>query len=233
MNLLELTGVSKTFHTEKRAVQALQGVQLALARDDFACILGRSGSGKSTLLNLCAGLLTPDAGSIRFDGRELTGLDDDALSRLRNRSIGYIMQGYALLPNLTVRANVRLPYDMYPDGAHTDPDVEADRLLAIVGLADKAEGYPAELSGGEIRRVEIARSLINSPGLLLADEPTGDLDKLTAASILTLFADIHRRGTAILMVTHDLEATGVANRIFTMESGVLCEGDLITPRIGR
>ncbi len=229
MRLLEVQAVKKFFHSESGDIPAVTSADFSVAKGEFACIIGRSGSGKSTLLNMCAGILSVSAGDIYFSGQNITKMRDQELSLLRNQSIGYIMQGYALLPNLTIEANIQLPYYMY----HHEGDITSytHELLEAVGLSDKAHKFPGELSGGEIRRTEIARSLINRPELIIADEPTGDLDKLTAQTIMDLFGQIHKDGTTILMVTHDLDAIGYCQKTYTMEQGVLYDGDHISRQI--
>lgn len=228
---LEVIDVGKTYQTEYRKVEALKSVSLSLEEGCFCCILGKSGSGKSTLLNICAGILSATTGRVLLDGVDYSQCNDRQLSFLRNDKIGYVMQGYALLPNLTVRENVKFPHMIYkrPGGIED----YADRLLQIVGMGDMADRYPAELSGGEIRRVEIARALINRPALVIADEPTGDLDKINSADIMELFREINRQGTSILMVSHDLETTTYCKELFTMEDGVLYPGDRISCMVGK
>jgi putative ABC transport system ATP-binding protein len=198
---------------------AVDDASISVERGEFVCIVGRSGSGKSTLLNMLAGLLTPDAGGVAFDGLAYDGMNDDAMSFLRNTRLGYIMQGYSALPNFTALQNVMVPSSLFKrDG---DCSRRALELLELVGIRELASQYPSRLSGGELRRVSIARALLASPDLLLADEPTGDLDEETAADVVRLFADVAREGTAVLMVTHDAEAAGRADRRLTMRSGRL------------
>lgn len=230
MSLLEMQGIRKVYQTARCKITAVDGVSLSLEKGDFCCILGKSGSGKSTLLNLCTGILSLTEGTILLDGKNLGIMSDEALSFLRNDTIGYVMQGYALLPNLTVRANIQLPRNIYPRDSG-DLEQYMDELLKMMGLDDKADRYPAELSGGEIRRVEIARALINRPQLLVADEPTGELDKINSQRIMELFRTINDNGTTILMVTHDLDATAYCKQLYTMENGMLTIGDAISSQL--
>jgi ABC-type lipoprotein export system ATPase subunit len=196
-----------------------------MSEQDFVCVTGESGSGKSTLLHLLTGLLRPDAGRVLFEGRDIAALSDGERARLRNGRIACVPQGYSLLNNFSVLDNVRLPRLMYGEarGARAETVQKATRLLARMGIARLAAERPQNLSGGEQRRVAIARSLIADPALLVADEPTGDLDPKTAASILEFFAEIHREGTAIVMVTHERERVSFANRHFVMDGGRLRE----------
>jgi putative ABC transport system ATP-binding protein len=204
---------------------AVEDVAFAMDGKDFICITGESGSGKSTLLHLLTGLLKPDAGRVLFEGRDIAALSDGERSRLRNGRIACVPQGYSLLNNFSVLDNVRLPRCLYGEkrGARAETLKKAERLLARMGIAPLAAERPQNLSGGEQRRVAIARSLIADPALLVADEPTGDLDPKTATSILEFFAEIHGEGTAIVMVTHERERIPFANRHFVMDGGRLWE----------
>ncbi|MDR0424992.1 MAG: ABC transporter ATP-binding protein [Clostridiales Family XIII bacterium] len=217
--IIEAQGIKKAYQHEDRLFMAVDDVSLSIGEGEFVCIEGRSGSGKSTLLNIMAGLLAPTAGSVAFEGREYGGMDDSGLSELRRTRLGYIMQGYGVLPNFTVLQNVLLPYVLSGRGGGL-----AESALAILeqaGIRQLAQRYPSGLSGGELRRVAIARALLMSPRLLIADEPTGDLDEETASGIMGLFAAAAKNGTAILMVTHDKDAAGYADRIHTMKAGRL------------
>ncbi|MDR1028004.1 MAG: ABC transporter ATP-binding protein [Clostridiales Family XIII bacterium] len=219
--ILEARAISKEYRRGDTTFFAVDRASLSIAKGEFVCIVGRSGSGKSTLLSMLAGLLTPDAGAVLFDGRDCALLGDEAISRLRNTRLGYIMQGYSVLPNFTVLQNVILPHVLFK--REDDPYEKALALLDRVGIRPLADQYPARLSGGELRRVSVARALLPSPDLLLADEPTGDLDAESAAAIMRLFAEIAAAGTAVLMVTHDTEATKGVDRVLTMRSGRLAE----------
>jgi putative ABC transport system ATP-binding protein len=217
--ILDARGLSKEYKRGGVPFPAVDNVSLSIDGGEFVCIVGRSGSGKSTLLNMLAGLLTPDSGDIVFDGRPYGDMDDDAISLLRNTRLGYIMQGYSVLPNFTVLQNVIIPHLLFKRGGNPTP--RALELLDTVGIRGLSAQYPAQLSGGELRRVSIARALLSSPELLLADEPTGDLDEETAAEITRLFASVAAEGTAVLMVTHDSDAAACADRRFVMRSGIL------------
>ena len=192
------------------------GVDLALDAGDYIAIMGESGSGKSTLLNLIAGLDTADAGSITLDGSELTALDDDALTVLRRAHMGFVFQAFHVLPYLDVAANVALPLSLL--GMNGDAASQrVHTMLAAVGLAERGASPPRELSGGELQRVAIARALVHSPGLVLADEPTGNLDADSAGQVLRLLRDqIKASGAAGILVTHSSVAAATADRVLLL-----------------
>ncbi|MEW6593862.1 MAG: ABC transporter ATP-binding protein [Thermodesulfobacteriota bacterium] len=221
--LIGCRNLSKRYAAEGRQVAAVEGVNLRVDRGDFVVILGHSGSGKTTLLSLIGGLTTPDSGEVVVDGVENWHQGDNALSVMRNRKIGFIFQFASLIPSLTVLENVLLPL-AFGDSAKAGRE-QAMEMLALVGLSDKANVFPAQLSGGQQRRVAIARAFINSPEVILADEPTGDLDEETEREILALFRRYNEQGTTFLVVTHnnDLAATQANPRIFSMRQGVLEE----------
>ncbi|MDR3335540.1 MAG: ABC transporter ATP-binding protein [Treponema sp.] len=198
--LLDVRELTKVYQREGVDFQAVDHANMAGAAGDFIYITGRSGCGKSTFLNMIVGLLKPSSGSIVFNGQELHKLDDRELSFLRNTQIGYIPQGQSVLANFSVLDNVLLPFYLYQRKG--DPQDRARTLLEQVGIFHLANAYPAQLSGGELRRVAIARSLINDPCLLVADEPTGDLDPETADVVIRLFEQIAENGTLVLMSTH-------------------------------
>ena len=208
--LLELERVARRFRPDRPPV--LDGLSFALAAGEYLAIMGESGVGKSTLLNVIAGLDRPDAGSIRLDGRELTALDDDALTRLRRESMGFVFQAFHVLPYLSVARNVGLPLAL----GGCDPAEAARRVAAMleeVGLGEAGERLPRELSGGELQRVAIARALVHRPRLLLADEPTGNLDPRTAAQVLEVLArEVRRGGGGGLLITHSRAAAATADR---------------------
>lgn len=219
--ILKVNGLTKEYKRGGTAFFAVHDVSLQLSAGDFFCITGRSGSGKSTLLNLLAGLLKPTRGSIEMEGRNISSFNDKEASAYRNLKIGYIPQGHSVLANLTVLDNVKLPYYFYK--REGDVTEKAMSLLEQAGIPHLARSYPKQLSGGELRRVSIARALMNDPVIFMADEPTNDLDTRTTAEMMKLFSEISHKGTAVLMVTHDLEAAQSANRIFKMDMGILTE----------
>jgi putative ABC transport system ATP-binding protein len=199
----------------------LDGLSFELAAGDYVAIMGESGVGKSTLLNLIAGLDRPDAGSIRLDGRELTALDDDALTLVRREAMGFVFQAFHVLPYLTVGRNVHLPLEL--NGcAPAEAAARVAAMLAEVGLGDAGERSPRELSGGELQRVAIARALVHRPRLLLADEPTGNLDPRTAGQVLALLrAQVKVHGGAGLLITHSRAAAATADRAFEFDGRAL------------
>ncbi|MDR1573062.1 MAG: ABC transporter ATP-binding protein [Clostridiales Family XIII bacterium] len=223
--LLSVSELKRTYKRGETAFPAVEDVSFAVGREDFVCITGESGSGKSTLLHLLTGLLRPDGGSVVLEGRNLASLSDGERSRLRSGRVGYIPQGYSLLNSFSVLDNVCLPCNLYGKAraARRETAEKAKRLLERMGVAHLSAERPQNLSGGEQRRVAIARSVIASPVLLVADEPTGDLDPDTTDSILEFFAEIHGRGTAVVMVTHERDRIPFANRYFVMEKGRLRE----------
>ncbi|MDR2397727.1 MAG: ABC transporter ATP-binding protein [Spirochaetaceae bacterium] len=221
--MLEIHEVSKTYLRGQTPFFALQDVSLSLEAGDFVCIAGPSGSGKSTLLGIAAGLISPTQGQVCFQGQDYNCLSDETLSALRNQSIGYIMQGPSLLPNFTVLQNVLLPYYIGPQGNKLEgaPIERASTLLEQVGMLALAAQYPAELSGGELRRVAIARALVLAPTLVIADEPTGDLDDGRTEEVMRLFTQAAQAGAAILVVTHDTAPFRSGNRRYILQAGRL------------
>ena len=197
---------------------ALQETSLSISGGKLIEIMGRSGSGKSTLLNVCAGLLEPTTGKVFLDDTDLYALEDKERSWLRNQAIGVIPQGQTGLRSLTVLENVLLPCEMY---GITGQEEYAMELLERVGIADLAGTYPSELSGGEMRRLSIARALIRNPGVLLADEPTGDLDDENTHVVLGMLRRFADEGTAVLLVTHESDAEEYADEVYRMEKGIL------------
>jgi putative ABC transport system ATP-binding protein len=217
--LLTVKEISKSYKRGKSSFFALQEASFTLNGPTVACVTGPSGSGKSTLLNIVAGLLKPTTGQVILDDEEMTALDDTSLSMLRNTKIGYMPQGRSILANLSVLENVCLPF--YLHKRKGNPKLRAEELLSQVGIAHLADRYPAELSGGELRRVSIARSLINSPRLLIADEPTSDLDPKNAEGVMVLFTRVLENGTSVLLATHDMNSMRHCNAHLTMDGGML------------
>jgi putative ABC transport system ATP-binding protein len=218
---LELRNLGKTYREGEAERVVLRDVSLTVAPGEIVVLVGRSGSGKSTLLNLIAGIDRPTAGSVAVNGIDLTALDEQARTRFRRRHIGFVFQFFNLIPLLTVEENLLLPLDL--NGRADDKGVARARaLLERVGLAGRGESYPERLSGGEQQRVAIARALIHEPDIILADEPTGNLDADTAADVLALLDGLAREaGRTVLMATHSREVIGVADRILTVQRGGL------------
>ena len=222
--IIEATGLTKEFARArggKRLFTAVHPLDIGLEERLLTLVSGHSGSGKSTLANMLAGILTPTAGHVRLDGTDLYSLRDEERSRLRNERIGLVPQGHTALRALTVLDNVLLPSILYSrDEAPAD---RARELLAAVGLGDLADAAPTELSGGELRRMAIARALLMDPAIVIADEPTAGLDSANATAVLTLLRDAADRGAAVLVVSHEAEARSFADRCYTMEDGHLSE----------
>ena len=220
---VELRHLSKTYREGEAERAVLRDVSLTIAPGEIVVLVGRSGSGKSTLLNLVAGIDRPTAGSVLVNGTDLTALDEQARTQFRRRHIGFVFQFFNLIPLLTVEENLLLPLDL--NGQADDKGVARARtLLERVGLAGRGDSYPERLSGGEQQRVAVARALIHDPALILADEPTGNLDADTAAGVLDLLDTLAREsGRTVVMATHSREVIGVADRIFTIERGALIE----------
>lgn len=219
--LLQVTDLNKTYQRGHESFYAVQDANLNINAGDFISIIGRSGSGKSTFLNMITGFLTPTTGTVFLDNINLHSLGDEKLSALRNSRFGYIPQGSGLLSNLTVFENVCLPFYLGTQEGHIED--RASFLLDEIELAHLAKMYPANLSGGELRRIMIARALINSPDILIADEPTSDLDPETTKDIMDLFVRINKKGTTMLIVTHELSTLEYGNRVLSMQNGQLSE----------
>jgi putative ABC transport system ATP-binding protein len=228
MSLLIVRDVTKEYQRGKRTFKALDTVSLTLRAGELVSIFGKSGSGKSTLLHIMAGLTLPTSGSVIVEGYQhmagkvLSSFSDQELSRYRNKKIGFVPQEQSALADLTVLDNVRLPFHLAPRPGHST--VRAYELLEQVRIEHLAESYPKHLSGGELKRVALARALMNDPDILIADEPTGSLDKQTTLVIMDLLQSVAEKGKAVLIVTHDPEAMDCSTRSFIMESGVLTEG---------
>jgi putative ABC transport system ATP-binding protein len=225
MAMITATNIEKSYTRGPSTISVLRGVNLSVAEGEYVAIMGASGSGKSTLLNILGCLDSPTAGQLELGGVNVSALDDDGLSALRNRKIGFVFQQFILLERTTALDNVRLPL-VYADEYPTDAAQRAERSLASVGLADRSGHTAGELSGGEQQRVAIARALINDPAVILADEPTGNLDSESTASILDIFRKLHEGGRTIVLVTHDRMVAGHAQHVVELRDG------RISPREG-
>jgi len=219
--VISLRGLSRTFVTPAGRFDAIRGVDLDVHDGEFVAIVGRSGSGKTTLMNLIAGLDRPTAGSVTVAGRGLHELGHDQLASWRGRNVGIVFQFFQLLPTLSVAENVMLAMDLAGGVPARERPARAASLLERVGIAEQAEKLPAMLSGGQQQRVAIARALANDPPLLLADEPTGNLDSTTSADIFALFGSLARQGRTVVVVTHEREATTGVSRTVALADGAL------------
>lgn len=224
--MLELSGVTKEYRVGGQAVRALDDVALRIEAGEFTSIIGPSGSGKSTLLHLLGALDSPDAGSIRFRGEEIGALDEEQQSEFRRHQVGFVFQFFNLLPTLSAWENVAIPKLLDGTGLRKAKP-RAMELLDRVGLAARAEHRPAELSGGQMQRVAVARALIMDPPLILADEPTGNLDSKTGAAILELLGEIAGSGSSVVMVTHDMGAVTYCDRVITLRDGRIGSNDKV------
>lgn len=224
MPQVELRDISRRFILEQETVNAVEGVSLNIEKGDYISIVGHSGSGKTTLLSMMGGILVPSGGSMRFEGTDIFALDEDELSAYRANRVGYMFQFSSLMPVLTAQENLLLPTLFGSNNG--DPSLEKKALdfLDMVGLADKAKALPSQLSGGQQRRVAIARALMNDPEIILADEPTGDLDEETEAEVMGLLHKINsEQGISFVLVTHSLDLAKKAGRQLSMDHGRLKE----------
>ncbi len=224
MPLIQLSAVEKVYDMGVEQVRALDGIDLNIEQGDYVAIMGASGSGKSTLMNLLGCLDTPTAGSYVLNEQAVEKLDDEELARIRNREIGFVFQTFNLLARTSALANVELPL-IYAGEGRRQRREKARRALDRVGLGDRISHQPNELSGGQRQRVAVARALVNEPSILLADEPTGNLDSTTSAEILELFDELHRAGNTVILVTHEVDVAVHARRRITLRDGKIV-GDL-------
>ncbi len=217
--LISLNKISKVYHMEEVDVPALRGVTADIAAGEFVAIMGHSGSGKSTLLNLLGCLDRPDEGTYLLDGEEVSQLNSDELARIRNLKIGFVFQNFNLLPRTSALENVELPLYYGPRISSHERRQRAADLLTRIGLKERLNHHPGQLSGGQQQRVAIARALVNNPPLILADEPTGNLDSRSSEDIMALFQELNRDGITIVMVTHEPDIAHFAKRVITMRDG--------------
>ncbi len=216
--VIALSGITKSYQTGEETFQALAGVDLTVEPGEFVAIMGPSGSGKSTLLSIIGCLDNPTSGRYQLDGHDVAGLSEDQLSRIRNQKIGFVFQAFHLLPRLSVAENVETPL-LYAGLAARERKDRVARALAQVGLSEKADREPNQLSGGQRQRVAIARALVTRPSLILADEPTGNLDSKTGKEVLSLIQELHRGGSTIVLVTHDPTVAAIAERTIEVRDG--------------
>ena len=227
--IIEVIRLFRTIQTPTHRVEILRGIDLEIPRGQFVAIMGPSGSGKSTLLGLLAGLDNATSGQLLLDGEDITGLSEDRMAEVRGRKIGFVFQSFQLIPTLTAEENVLLPAELA--GAGAEAASRARQLLTRVGLADRLDHYPVQLSGGEQQRVALARAFITKPPLLLADEPTGNLDGKTGAQVLELLLELNRQeGATLVMVTHDPALAEHADRIITLRDGLVVSDEAVENR---
>jgi putative ABC transport system ATP-binding protein len=230
MAVIEMVGIERHYDLGEVIVKALNGVDLSIEEKEFVAIMGASGSGKSTLMNIMGCLDVPTAGSYVLDGIDTASIDGDALALIRNAKIGFVFQGFNLLARTTALENVELPLH-YARGRHiADAQERARRALDRVGLADRMHHLPTQLSGGQQQRVAIARALVNEPALILADEPTGNLDTAMSFEIMALFQELNEQGITVVMVTHELDIASFAKRKVTVRDGLILADSPIEER---
>ena len=230
--VVRLEDVHKTYRTGEVEVHAVRGVSLEIGRGEFAAIMGSSGSGKSTLMNLLGCLDRPTSGRYVLDGNDVSGLNRDQLADVRNRKLGFVFQSFNLLPRTSALENIELPL-LYGENRLTNSELreKALKVLVTVGLAGREDHHPSQLSGGQQQRVALARALINDPELLLADEPTGNLDSRTSIEIMEIFQQLNDRGITIVMVTHEPDISAYARRIIMMRDGMVQTDRLVRQRL--
>jgi putative ABC transport system ATP-binding protein len=216
--VIQLRDLRREYQMGSELIRALQGVTLTIRRNEYVAIMGPSGSGKSTLMNLLGCLDTPTGGEYWLNGQEVSRLSDDALARVRNREIGFVFQTFNLLPRATALQNVELPM-VYAGASSRDRRERAAEALRRVGLGDRMDHRPNELSGGQRQRVAIARALVNRPSILLADEPTGNLDSATSEEIMRVFSQLQAQGQTVILVTHEADIAAHAERVITLRDG--------------
>lgn len=219
MKVIEMRGVTKSYHMGNTVVHALDGVDLEIGKEEFIIVMGPSGSGKSTLMNMIGCLDTPTEGHVFLDGVDISELSESELATIRGKKVGFVFQKFNLIPSLTAAENVSLPlsFQGVPRSEHRE---RAKKYLELVGLGDRIDHKPSELSGGQQQRVAVARSLVNEPDIILADEPTGNLDTKTGEHIMQLLKDLNKeRGTTIIIVTHDVRLKDTGTRLIELQDG--------------
>ncbi|GAB4164427.1 MAG: ABC transporter ATP-binding protein [Winogradskyella sp.] len=219
-NVIEIRDIIRDFKLGQETVHVLKGINLDIKRGDYVAIMGPSGSGKSTLMNLLGCLDTPTAGSYNLNGKDVSQMSDDELADIRNTEIGFVFQTFNLLPRTTALDNVALPM-VYAGKSKKEREERASEVLTDVGLADRMDHKPNQLSGGQRQRVAVGRALVNKPSIILADEPTGNLDSKTSLEIMELFDQIHASGNTVIMVTHEEDIAAHAKRVIRLRDGLI------------
>jgi putative ABC transport system ATP-binding protein len=220
--MIEMQGIRKVYSTGRVEVEALKGINLDVDRQEYVAVVGPSGSGKSTLMNLLGCLDTPSSGEYRLSGESVAGLDRNRLAEIRNRHVGFVFQNFNLLPYASALENVELPL-LFAGVPTKERRERAMAMLEKVDLADRMDHRPTELSGGQMQRVAVARALVNRPTMVLADEPTGNLDSTSGRGIVGLFQELHATGQTILMITHDMALASLASRVVQIHDGEIVE----------
>lgn len=228
-SLIKITNIKRDFVLGNEIVYVLKGIDLEIEKGEYVALMGPSGSGKSTLMNLLGCLDTPTSGQYILNGKDVSKMHDDELADIRNKEIGFVFQTFNLLPRTTALDNVALPM-IYAGYSKSERNARASEVLSQVNLADRMDHQPNQLSGGQRQRVAIARALVNKPSIILADEPTGNLDSKTSVEIMNLFGDIHKNGNTVILVTHEEDIAAYAHRVIRLRDGII-ESD--TKKAGR
>lgn len=218
--IIEIKGITRDFPLGNEIVYVLKGIDLHINKGEYVALMGPSGSGKSTLMNILGCLDTPTAGSYILNGKDVSKMEDDELAEIRNKEIGFVFQTFNLLPRTTALDNVALPM-VYAGHGKDDRNKRATQVLTQVGLSDRMDHKPNQLSGGQRQRVAVARALVNHPSIILADEPTGNLDSKTSVEIMNLFDEIHANGNTVILVTHEEDIAKHAHRIIRLKDGLI------------
>jgi putative ABC transport system ATP-binding protein len=218
--LIQITNIKRDFQLGNETINVLKGIDLQINKGEYVALMGPSGSGKSTLMNLLGCLDTPTSGTYILNGNDVSQMHDDDLAEIRNKEIGFVFQTFNLLPRTTALDNVALPM-IYAGYSKTDRNIRATEVLKQVGLDDRMDHQPNQLSGGQRQRVAVARALVNNPSIILADEPTGNLDSKTSVEIMKLFGDIHAAGNTVILVTHEEDIAKYAHRIIRLRDGMI------------
>ena len=225
--IIDIKGITRDFVLGSEIVNVLKGIDLLINKGEYVALMGPSGSGKSTLMNILGCLDTPTGGSYILNGKDVSQMPDDELAEIRNKEIGFVFQTFNLLPRTTALDNVALPM-IYAGFKKEERNARATEVLTQVGLADRMDHKPNQLSGGQRQRVAVARALVNRPSIILADEPTGNLDSKTSIEIMNLFNDIHSKGNTVILVTHEEDIAAYAHRVIRLRDGII-ESDNINP----
>ncbi|MBP6073071.1 MAG: ABC transporter ATP-binding protein [Flavobacterium sp.] len=229
--LIDISNIKRDFALGTETIHVLKGIDLQINKGEYVALMGPSGSGKSTLMNLLGCLDTPTSGSYILNGKDVSKMNDDELAEIRNKEIGFVFQTFNLLPRTTALDNVALPM-VYAGYSKSERNERATEVLTQVNLADRMDHQPNQLSGGQRQRVAVARALVNKPSIILADEPTGNLDSKTSVEIMGLFGDIHANGNTVILVTHEEDIAAYAHRVIRLRDGII-ESDTINPNIAK